>query len=128
MRKLHIAIGVSDIARSVKDYTQRLGAKPVTVIPNEYALWRTTHVNFSIRKVKKGAGSLRHLGWEDSSAKRFSKTSDCNGVVWELFTAALQEQEIESIWPCTNTSTKRTRPVHGRGVSTSRRVGTLSNR
>ena len=39
MKKIHIAIGVSDIARSVAGYSKRLGCQPAVVVPNEYALW-----------------------------------------------------------------------------------------
>ena len=68
MNKSHIAIGVSDITRSVAYYSKRLGCAPEVVVQNEYALWRTDSVNFSIRRDTQNTGKLRHLGWEDSSA------------------------------------------------------------
>lgn len=99
MKRLHIAIGVSNIGRSVRDYSRRLGRKPSVVIPSQYALWRTPQVNLSIRKVSRGAGRLRHLGWEDSSVPQFTQETDVNGIVWERFTAAQQDEEIRQAWP-----------------------------
>ena len=85
MRTFHIAITVADIARSVQDYSDRLGCPPAVVVPNEYALWRTPSINLSIRRVDKEPGTLRHLGWEDSSAARFNTDTDVNGIVWEHY-------------------------------------------
>jgi hypothetical protein len=99
MRRFHIAIGVADIGRSVKDYTQRLGAEPTLVVPNEYALWRTETVNLSIRRTGDKAGVLRHLGWEDPSAPEFSLDTDVNGIPWEHFSAEQQDREIVETWP-----------------------------
>ncbi len=97
--RLHIALSVESIARSVDDYSRRLGQKPSVVVPGEYALWRTEALNFSIRKVDKGAGELRHLGWEDAAAGEFSKETDVNAIVWERFTEAQQLAEIDDLWP-----------------------------
>ena len=97
MKKIHIAIGVSDISRSVKDYSERLGCQPVVVIANEYALWRTDILNFSIRYDAANPGMLRHLGWEDSSACEFTQEKDVNGIVWERFTTEQQSNEIKSL-------------------------------
>ena len=99
MNKIHIAIGVSDVVRSVEDYTRRLGCPPKIVVPNEYALWRTDSINFSIRHDTQGAGELRHLGWEDPSALQFTKETDVNGIVWERFSEELQAKEIKDTWP-----------------------------
>lgn len=102
MKKIHIAIGVSDIARSVEDYSRRLGSLPSVIIPNEYALWRTESINFSIRKVSELPGTLRHLGWEDPAACHFTQDTDPNGIIWERFNADLQAQEIKDSWPQSN--------------------------
>ena len=51
MKKLHIALSVSDIEQSVLDYSSRLSQEPDLVIPGEYALWRTDTLNISIRRV-----------------------------------------------------------------------------
>jgi hypothetical protein len=99
MKKFHLAIGVTDIDRSVEDYSHRLGYPPALVIPNEYALWRTTSLNLSIRYVDQNPGTLRHLGWEDESASSFTQDMDINGIVWEHFSAELQAKEISDIWP-----------------------------
>jgi len=99
MRKIHIALGVENIERSIEDYSNRLGCEPLVVIPNEYALWRTATINLSIRRAENGEAPLRHLGWEDDSATEFSKETDVNGIVWERFNQQLQQKEIEDIWP-----------------------------
>jgi hypothetical protein len=99
MKKFHIAISVSDINLSVEDYSRRFECRPSVVIPNEYALWRTATLNFSIRKVTDGSGTLRHFGWEDSLAFKFEKETDVNGIMWEKFSEDLQKNEIEELWP-----------------------------
>jgi len=99
MKKFHIAIGVSDIACSIEDYSYRLNCSPTLIIPNEYALWRTENLNLSIRRVDTNSGIVRHLGWEDNSALHFSQDKDINGIVWENFSAKQQAMEINEIWP-----------------------------
>lgn len=100
MKRLHIAIATHDIAATVPDYTRRLGQAPALVIPNEYALWRTPTVNFSVRQDPKcQPGELRHLGWEDEGASEFTASTDCNGILWEHFAIHHQVAEINDIWP-----------------------------
>ena len=100
MKKIHVAIGVSDIERCVREYNRRLRQEADLVIPNQYALWRTQTLNLSIRKVsEEEAGKLRHLGWENPEAPEFSSDYDCNGILWEEFTTEQQDQEIERTWP-----------------------------
>ena len=103
MRKLHIALGVSSLSDSIADYTQRLSAQPCVTVPDNYALWRTDAVNFSIRQITSGeVPGLRHLGWEgmgEGAPASFSETRDCNGIVWEEFNAEQQLQEILAHWP-----------------------------
>ena len=100
MRRFHLALSVVDVADSVRDYSVRLGCEPALVVADEYALWRTESLNFSIRKVADAqAGTLRHLGWEDESAAAFTSSIDGNGIVWERFTEAQQLDEIKSLWP-----------------------------
>lgn len=98
MRRIHVAIGVADVALSVEDYSRRLGAPPSVLVAGEYALWRTPSINLSIRRSEQ-VGVLRHLGWEDSSAEGFSCDTDVNGIVWELFNATEQDREILKTWP-----------------------------
>jgi len=104
MKKIHIALSVKDISTSVEDYSKRLGCQPCAIVPGEYALWRTESVNFSIRQTEEDAGTLRHLGWEDPAATRFSKETDVNGIEWEEFNANFQADEIQQIWPETHYS------------------------
>ena len=100
MKKFHIAIGVADIDASIHDYSRRIGWSPEVVIPNEYALWRTDTLNFSIRRVSRSeSGRLRHLGWEDASRTSFVTETDVNGILWEHFSPEQQVEEIESTWP-----------------------------
>ena len=99
MKKIHIALAVTDIEASVNDYAQRLGCRPDIVIPNEYALWRTTTLNLSIRKAQAGkGGTLRHLGWEDPASPTFFAERDLNGVPWEEFLPEQQAEEIRQTW------------------------------
>lgn len=99
-KKFHISLSVSDIKKSVTDYSIRLGCGPILVIDNEYALWRTDFLNFSIRKAEK-PGTWRHVGWEDPQAQKFESEKDLNGLLWENFSAEHQAQEIRETWPNT---------------------------
>lgn len=99
-RRLHVALGVSNIEASVEDYSRRLGGRPTVLVPGEYALWRSEAVNLSIRKAVNDSG-LRHLGWEDAEASAFTQEMDVNGITWERFTATQQLEEIEAAWPGT---------------------------
>lgn len=107
MRKLHISISTNKLEESIKDYSVRLGEAPCSFVENEYALWRTETLNVSIRRDEKVApGTLRHLGWEDSSAIGFTSETDVNGIIWEKFTAEQQADEINELWPLANYSGK----------------------
>lgn len=100
MKRIHLAISISDFDASIQDYTKRLGITPQVVVPGEYALWRTDSINLSLRKdPKTPPGSLRHLGWEDDSAEEFTSDTDCNGILWEHFAFKHQKQEILDLWP-----------------------------
>ncbi len=99
MKRIHIALGVADIDASVADYSRRLDASPVLVIPGEYALWRTECLNLSIRKAADDGSPLRHLGIETPDAESFSADVDCNGITWERFSASQQADEIRETWP-----------------------------
>ena len=96
----HIVLSVKSIAQSVEDYTQRLGQAPDIIVENEYALWRSDAVNFSIRQVGQGesCNTLRHIGFEDEDAQEMSESTDCNGIVWEHFAASHQDKEIKDLW------------------------------
>jgi hypothetical protein len=99
MKKFHIAISVSDLSSSIEDYSKRLGCDPQIVVPKEFALWRTDILNFSIRKTNEPAGSVRHIGFEDSEVATSTEEKDINGVVWESFNEENQLHEIHKIWP-----------------------------
>ena len=99
MRRFHIALSVADVAESVIDYSRRLGTDPAVVVPNEYALWRTEILNFSIRRTHERPGTLRHVGWEDAAAPDFSVQKDVNGLAWEHFSPVAQAEEIRRQWP-----------------------------
>ena len=99
MKRFHIALAVDDVHASIPEYTRRLGAEPEVLIPGEYALWRTSQVNFSVRRVPGATGTVRHLGWEDPCAQTLSVDHDVNGLIWETFSRADQRLEIEAIWP-----------------------------
>ena len=99
VRRFHIAIGVADIAASIADYSTRLGCQPIVTVTGEYALWRTDTLNFSIRLDPTASGKVRHIGWEDPAAVVVSMAQDINGIQWEHFSAELQLDEINNIWP-----------------------------
>jgi hypothetical protein len=100
MKKIHLALAVTDIEASVIDYAQRLECRPDIVIPHEYALWRTAALNLSIRRAPSGeGGTLRHLGWEDPASLTFSAERDVNGILWEHFSPEQQAEEIRQTWP-----------------------------
>jgi len=99
MKRLHLALGVKNIEESIQDYQKRFNCKPVVVIENEYALFRTNSLNVSIRKVDDAKIGLRHLGWEDDTYNGFTEETDCNGFVWEHFRNEDQIKEILDVWP-----------------------------
>lgn len=98
-KKFHIAVAVTDIEATVQEYSRRLGTAPTLVVPDEYALWRTETLNFSIRKTKDAPGTVRHIGWEDPTAVGFTRETDTNGLLWERFTEQGQQEEISRLWP-----------------------------
>lgn len=94
MRRFHIALAVADLTQSIEDYSRRLGARPTAVVAGKYALFRTDQLNFSINQIPERAGQLRHLGFEDEAAQGFSSDNDVNGIMWELFSPAAQDEAI----------------------------------
>jgi catechol 2,3-dioxygenase-like lactoylglutathione lyase family enzyme len=99
VRRFHIALSVADVRESIADYSRRLGAAPEVVVVDEYALWRTETLNFSIRKSAQRPGTLRHVGWEDAAASGFEVQQDVNGLSWEYFHPTAQAEEIQRLWP-----------------------------
>jgi hypothetical protein len=94
VKRFHIALAVRDLQESMADYTQRLGQGPSAVVAGKYAMWRTDQLNFSINQMPERAGQLRHIGFEDDGAGEYSSSSDVNGIEWEQFSPAEQDERI----------------------------------
>lgn len=102
MRRIHISLAISDLDDAITDIRSRLGVAPCVVVPDAYALFRTTSVNLSLTVNTEQAGLLRHLGIEDPKAKAFVTESGPDGFIWERFTAEQQADEINACWPQAN--------------------------
>lgn len=102
MRRFHIALAVADLAASIRDYSQRLGAAPAVVIAGKYAMWRTDQLNFSISELPHRAGQLRHLGFEDADAGDLIVERDVNGIEWERFSPTAQNNKIHEMYGVPN--------------------------
>jgi hypothetical protein len=100
MRRLHIALAVRDLVESIADYSRRFGVQPNVVVTGKYAMWRDDRMNFSINQSPDRAGQLRHLGFEDDAAAPtgYIKDRDVNGIEWELFSPAAQNQAILDVY------------------------------
>jgi hypothetical protein len=94
MKRFHIALAVRNLEASIPDYSVRLGQPPSAVVPGRYAMWRTDLLNFSINENPAQAGQLRHVGFEDDAASGYASSVDVNGLEWELFSAAEQDERI----------------------------------
>lgn len=62
MKRLHVNVGVDDLAASVRFYSQLFSAEP-TVLKDDYARWmlEDPRVNFAISK-RCGSTGINHLG------------------------------------------------------------------
>ena len=62
MKRLHVHLGVDDVATSIRFYKNLFAAEPVVVKP-DYARWmlEDPRVNFAISQ-RGGAAGIRHLG------------------------------------------------------------------
>ncbi|WP_049721988.1 VOC family protein [Gilvimarinus polysaccharolyticus] len=98
MKRFHIALAVKELTSSIADYSQRLGGPPTVVVPEKYAMWRTDTLNFSINEIPAKAGQMRHLGFEDDSVDGFASDFDVNGVEWESFSPAAQDEKIVEMY------------------------------
>jgi catechol 2,3-dioxygenase-like lactoylglutathione lyase family enzyme len=94
MKRFHIAIAVRDLEASIREYSQRLGQPATVIVQHKYAMWRTDLLNFSINQNPDRVGELRHVGFEDDTVQGFSSSRDGNGIEWELFSPAAQDQKI----------------------------------
>ncbi|MDD9982266.1 MAG: hypothetical protein OXU81_13055 [Gammaproteobacteria bacterium] len=99
MKRMHVALAVSDLTKAIADYEERMGHAPCVVVPETYALFRNSYVNLSLTQASAQAGMLRHLGIEDDTAPTFSAEADIDGIVWERFSARQQADEIKKYWP-----------------------------
>jgi hypothetical protein len=94
MKRFHIAIAVENLEASIGEYSRRLGQPATVIVHGKYALWRTDLLNFSINHNPERVGQLRHVGFEDDAVKGFSSSRDINGIEWELFSPAAQDEKI----------------------------------
>lgn len=102
MKKLHLAIVTNSIDDTVEDYSLRLGSSPCVLVPNTYALWHKEYINLSVRYDPScKPGELRHLGFEDPDAEKFTTSKDVNKITWENSNAQQQAEEIFDVWPDT---------------------------
>ncbi|MGE0754697.1 MAG: hypothetical protein AB7L92_06005 [Alphaproteobacteria bacterium] len=100
MRRFHISIAVDNFSASLAEYSKRLGCEPEITQDGRYALWRTDLLNFTISCRKDQLPTrVRHIGFEDDSLHGFSEQTDCNGIVWEYFSPAAQQAEIDEKFP-----------------------------
>ncbi|HUZ19523.1 MAG TPA: hypothetical protein VMU75_03000 [Acidimicrobiales bacterium] len=98
MRRVHVALAVDDLEATIRGYTERLGADPVAVVAGRYALWRTAEVNLSVNSDVGASERLRHLGFEDDEVVARAESTDVNGVMWESFNAAWQDEGIVRVY------------------------------
>jgi catechol 2,3-dioxygenase-like lactoylglutathione lyase family enzyme len=94
LRRIHVALAVDDLDATITDYSTRLGAQPVAVVPGKYALWRTAAVNLSVNAGTPSAQRLRHLGFEDDGATEKTEDRDPNGITWESFSPSWQDEAL----------------------------------
>lgn len=95
MKKFHISLSTEHFDASVTEYTKRLGCAPDKVVTGRYARWRTDLLNFTLScKPGQKGGTVRHIGFEEDAAEGFREETDANGIVWEYFSLATQNEEI----------------------------------
>lgn len=115
MKRLHVHVGVDDLARSTSFYSTLFGAEP-TVVKPDYAKWMLDdpRVNFAISGEGHAAHGIEHLGIQVENADELAEVygrlkaadrpvleegattccyaksekswiTDPDGVVWETF-------------------------------------------
>ena len=115
MKRLHVHVGVADLARSVQFYSALFGAPPAVVKP-DYARWMLDdpRVNFAVSSGRHAAKGVEHLGIQAEDEGELSEVyrrldaagrpvleegrttccyansekswvSDPDGLVWEAF-------------------------------------------
>ena len=115
MKRLHVHVGVNDLANSIRFYSTLFGSEP-TVVKDDYAKWmlEDPRVNFAISEGNHAKTGIEHLGIQVESTGELSEVygrlkaadrpvleegqttccyakpekswiSDPDGVVWEAF-------------------------------------------
>jgi len=115
MKRLHVHVGVDDLAQSIRFYSTLFGTEP-TVVKNDYAKWMLDdpRVNFAISEGNHATRGVEHLGIQVESTEELAEVygrlkgadrpifeegqttccyatgeeswiTDPNGVVWEAF-------------------------------------------
>ena len=115
MKRLHVHVGVEDLANSIRFYSTLFGAEP-TVLKGDYAKWMVDdpRVNFAISQGGPERKGIEHLGIQVESTEELSEVytrlkaadrpvleegrttccyaksekswiADPDGVVWESF-------------------------------------------
>ena len=115
MKRLHVHVGVDDLAQSIRFYSTLFAAEP-SVVQDDYAKWMLDdpRVNFAISQGNHAKQGIEHLGIQTESTEELSEVyerlktaerpvleegqttccyaksekswiSDPDGVVWEAF-------------------------------------------
>jgi catechol 2,3-dioxygenase-like lactoylglutathione lyase family enzyme len=115
MKRLHVHVGVDDLARSIQFYSTLFAAEPA-VVKGDYAKWMLDdpRVNFAISAGRHPSGGIQHLGVQAESPEELSEVygrlkaaerpvleegrttccyaksekswiADPDGIVWEAF-------------------------------------------
>ncbi len=76
MKRLHIHVGVEDLAHSIRFYSALFGAEPVKTKP-DYAKWmlESPHVNFAI-STRAGEAGVNHLGIQVDDESELAELRD----------------------------------------------------
>lgn len=77
MKRLHVHVGVNDLAPSVRFYSTLFGAEP-TVLKTDYAKWMLDdpRVNFAISSGQHAAKGIEHLGIQVENTDELAQVYD----------------------------------------------------
>jgi catechol 2,3-dioxygenase-like lactoylglutathione lyase family enzyme len=77
MKRLHVHVGVDDLAQSIRFYSTLFAAEP-TVTRSDYAKWmlEDPRVNFAISAGNHAARGIEHLGIQVESADELAQVYD----------------------------------------------------
>ena len=78
MKRLHVHIGVDDLAKSVRFYSTLFAAEP-TVLKDDYAKWMLDdpRVNFAISQGNHATKGIEHLGIQVESTEELTEVYGC---------------------------------------------------